>query len=125
MESFKSFYVEILSQWFSFLVYQAECNAENESCHLISDLSKDAGYLGDLETSSSEPPSPGSEDDISIASKRGISLFMSDHFTNTPQTAHSIGSKVFFATSLILKSLLQHKISTCFKNKNLHEAHVA
>lgn len=54
----------------------AECNAENESCHLISDLSKDAGYLGDLETSSSEPHSLGSEDDISIASKRGISLFI-------------------------------------------------
>ncbi|XP_066015100.1 uncharacterized protein [Pocillopora verrucosa] len=47
-----------------------KCNAENESCHLISDLSKDAGYLGDLETSSSEPHSLGSEDDISIASKR-------------------------------------------------------
>ncbi|RMX56929.1 hypothetical protein pdam_00011072 [Pocillopora damicornis] len=51
-----------------------KCNAENESCHLISDLSKDAGYLGDLETSSSEPHSLGSEDDISIASKRGTSL---------------------------------------------------
>ena len=90
---------------FSFLVYQAECNAENESCHLISDLSKDAGYLGDLETSSSEPHSSGSEDDISIASKRGISLFISDHLTNTPQTAHSIGSKVFLCNLLnLLKS---------------------
>ena len=68
----------------------------------MSDLSKDAGYLGDLDTSSSEPHSSGSEDDISIASKKGISLFISDHFTNTPQTMYSIGSKIFFATSLNL-----------------------
>lgn len=67
----------------------------------MSDLSKDAGYLGDLETSSSEPHSSGSEDDIS---KKGISLFISDHFTNTPHTVHSIGSKIFFATSLHLST---------------------
>ena len=59
-----------------FLVNQVEFNAENESCHLISVLSKDAIYLGDLETSSSEPHSSGSEDDISIASRRGISHFI-------------------------------------------------
>ena len=38
----------------------------------MSDLSKDAGYLGDLETSSSEPHSSGSEDEIAITSKKGI-----------------------------------------------------
>lgn len=59
-----------------FLVNQVEFNAENESYHLISVLSKDARYLGDLETSSSEPHSSGSEDDISIASRRGISHFI-------------------------------------------------
>ena len=62
---------------------QAECNTENESDDLTSDLSKDAGYLGNLETSK-EPQSSDSEDDISIMSNRGISLFISDHFTNTP-----------------------------------------
>ena len=38
----------------------------------MSDLLKDAGYLGDLDTSSSEPHSSGSEDEIAIASKKGI-----------------------------------------------------
>lgn len=69
------------SQWFSSPFNQAECNTENESDDLTSDLSKDAGYLGDLETSSNEPQSSDSEDDIYITSNNGISLFTLDHFT--------------------------------------------
>ena len=89
----------------------------------MSDLSKDAGYLGDLETSSSELHGLGSEDDTFVESKKGISLFISDHFTNTPQTAHSIDSKVFFAISLTsLNPKVTIAAQNCYMQKKNKEA---
>ena len=70
--------------WFPSSFNQAECNTKNESRDLTSDLSKDAGYLGDLETSTNESQNSDSEDGISIMSNEGMPLFIFDHFTITP-----------------------------------------
>ena len=66
----------VLLIYFNFLLfYQTDLSNEEESCQLESNVVKDTGYLGDIDTSSNESCQSGSSDsgdDIRRATPKGI-----------------------------------------------------